>query len=200
MEKIKNLRSEYKAGALLGLTGLVLSLIIGLIFRVKMGTLIFRAIVVVIVFSLLGIGLAIILKRFVPEFYNLLSGAGRNEETDPEGGKPDLSGEKIGASFEKTISSDIDEESVYNKGDEDISKVKPDKTDTVATKDTGEFAELNEDNLTKYETVEDKTLESSLNISEGKMGKHILEKQKIARYEPKLMAQAIRTMMSRNQD
>ena len=54
--------------------------------------------------------------------------------------------------------------------------------------------------LTESQTVNDSGLDSVLNTSGGKLGKHIIVENQLNSYEPKLMAQAIRTMMSKDKD
>ena len=60
-----------------------------------------------------------------------------------------------------------------------------------------EFTELEKEGLAHYSTAAGGT---SVNTKSGKLGKHILEKEKMAKYEPKIMAQAVRTMMSKDRE
>ena len=61
----------------------------------------------------------------------------------------------------------------------------------------GEFTELEKEGLAHYSTASGGT---SVNTGSGMLGKHILEKEKMAKYEPKIKAQAVRTMMSKDRE
>jgi hypothetical protein len=62
---------------------------------------------------------------------------------------------------------------------------------------SGEFSELEKEGLAHYSTASGAT---TVNTRSGKLGKHIMEKEKMAKYEPKIMAQAVRTMMSKDRE
>ena len=65
--------------------------------------------------------------------------------------------------------------------------------------DTG-FSEFTAKDYDRLQTVNDSGLDSALSSSSGKLGKHIIVENQFNSYEPKLMAMAIKTMMSKDKD
>ncbi len=63
-----------------------------------------------------------------------------------------------------------------------------------------QFTELTEQDFARYSTKEDADLNTTLNPAAGKMGKHVVQQQQFNSYEPKIMAQAVKTMMSRDKE
>jgi len=74
--------------------------------------------------------------------------------------------------------------------------------------DTGEFVsenreenftEFTEDDYDRVNSTNNKNVDNKVNTSNGKLGKHkIIEENQFNGYEPKVMAEAIRTMMSKD--
>lgn len=71
--------------------------------------------------------------------------------------------------------------------------------ESTAKSDTG-FTEFTEKDYDRLSTVNDSGVDEVLHMSGGKLGKHIIVENQLNGYEPKLMAQAIRTMMSKDKD
>jgi hypothetical protein len=65
---------------------------------------------------------------------------------------------------------------------------------------SSEFKELNNQSYERLTSVEDQGLNNELNVSEGKMGKHIIMQDEFNGYEPKLIAEAVRTMMGKDKE
>ena len=175
MISIKNLNIEYKFLIIFGILSLIMSLLIGIISGIDFSVITIRMLIFVPIFAGLGYGIAFVLKRYIPELYQLL--AGLNEDSTDVMGDKDETG---------NISEDISDP-----GRDEASM--GDEVD-------GDFTEFNSDDFTKLESVEGIDADKGTNISNKKLGKHIISKEKIAKYEPKLMAEAIRTMMSRDED
>ncbi|MBN1500414.1 MAG: hypothetical protein JW982_09665 [Spirochaetes bacterium] len=155
---------------------MLLSLAVGFISGNNITIIILRAVIFSIIFSVIGFGSVIVIKKYIPEFYNIVfsaeiehSGTEGNIDSDSmqfENKSPNY--ESIN-SFENetSIEEDMPESDDYSGGSENASN----------------------DNYAD---------EALNNISGSKMGKHILE-EKGMQFEPKLMAEAIRTMMSKDE-
>ncbi len=169
MIKIGELGIELKSGMMFSALALVLSVIAGLAGSVPGGMVLFRSLVITPVFFIVGFGIVLVIKNFVPEIYEILSNPVVSE--DPAE-KVDITGD-----FSSGSSEDISEKS-----------------------DTG-FSEFTEKDYDRLQTVNDSGLDSALSSSDGKLGKHIIvNENQFNSYEPKLMAMAIKTMMSKDKD
>ncbi len=170
---IKNLNLEQKAGVFFAATAFFFSLVLGMAFGVGAGTVFLRTGLLTAVFAALGFGIIEVLKRFVPELYAVLSEA-RIPETErgPEAA--------VSAEGQEIADSGMKEE------------VNPAGTEE-APKGKSAFTELSNEDFAK--------LAGTIDGSDSKkMGKHIISNEKIVSYEPKIMAQAVRTMMRRDED
>jgi len=174
MLKFKGLGIETKTGLLFGVTGFILSFITGFISGISFSVVIIRSAVTILVFTGIGFAVLMVLKKYVPEIYEVLSGSG-----------------------------DSDEAVVYEQN-ESVSDVYSDDTGLSETMEnstvTPEFKELDNQSYERLSSVEDQGLNSELNVSEGKMGKHIIMEDQFNGYEPKLIADAVRTMMSKDKE
>lgn len=169
MIQVGELGLELKSGIIFSIAAFILSIIAGLIGSVPAGMIFFRALVMVPVFFVAGFGLIQVLKKYVPELYEMI--------TNPQPASED-------SSVKIEISPDISENAASE--DTEIS-------------DTG-FSEFTEKDYDRLQSVKDYALDNTLNPSNGKLGKHIIVENQLNDYEPKLMAQAIRTMMSKDKD
>ncbi len=182
MDFLKHIGSEIKAAIAFATVAFVLSLFTGLISGVPIGTIFLRAAIMTPIFAGIGYGAILVVKRFVPEIYEPVvhekEGQKAREEQDATG-----------------IDVTLDEE--------------PDMTETAsggnmeAETDLGTtegFSELSGDDIPSVTSGAnlDDSLETGTGGSENKMGKHIVMAENM-KYEPKLMAQAIRTMMNRDE-
>ncbi|MBN1531655.1 MAG: hypothetical protein JXA20_03250 [Spirochaetes bacterium] len=168
----KNLSMEYKASILFALCALMLSLIFGVVFGVGAGTVALRSLFMTLFFAGLGFGIIAVLRRYVPEVYTLLEGM----STDPVAAE--------GATDEEGEAREYAREKKAEAAADDGGAAVPDRT----------FNELSEEDFTKLTSNVDGI------GSDRKLGKHIISDEKIVSYEPRIMAQAVRTMMRRDED
>lgn len=159
---------ELKSGIFFSFTALILSIIAGFAGNVPGSMILFRSLIIIPFFFGIGFGIIIIMKRFVPEVYEVLS--------------------NIKLSKDETQQDEINIDTIS--ADEVESSEKPDQ----------EFSEFTEKDYDRLQTVNDSGLNSSLNSSDGKLGRHVIIENEMSGYEPKIMAQAIRTMMSKDKD
>lgn len=169
MIRFNELGIELKSGILFSVLALVLSLIAGFAGGVPAGMVLFRSLVITPVFFVVGFGIILVIKKFVPEVYEILSNLKASE--DPA--------EKVEISTEGFSGSD---------------------EETSEKSDAG-FTEFTEKDYDRLQTVNDSGLDSAFSTSDGKLGKHIIvDSNQFNSYEPKLMAMAIKTMMSKDKD
>ncbi|HOP63579.1 MAG TPA: hypothetical protein PK358_03480 [Spirochaetota bacterium] len=177
MKFFENMGIEQKYGAVFGAAAFVLSLLTGLVSGVSFTVTIIRSLIMIPVFFIVGYGTLSVLKKYVPEIYDaLVNTAGR--------------GVKAGAESETEIF--ISETDAADEGAAAESE--------SSGGATGEFTELTGKDFDRYKTADDTVLDSTFEASNGKMGKHIIVEEQFNDYEPKIMAQAIRTMMSKDKD
>lgn len=182
MIRVKQLSLDVKAAVLFGIGALLLSTIIGFIAGVRWGVVLLRAAIMTAVFAGIGFGICLILKRFVPELYEALVSATSFGAGPVPGG--DLDG-MPGESADDEVPGELDRVEEAPRGTDEAPAV------------SGEFHELDREGLAAYSS---QTARGSVDTGKGKLGKHILEQEKLAKYEPKVMAQAVRTMMNRERD
>lgn len=169
--QIDSIQIEFRAGLFLSVIAFVLSFATGFISGIALGTVIFRGVIFAVVFFAVGFGGLQILKKLVPEVYEAISSV---QLSAP--GTGDAGIESADLQVGDPVQSFADGES-----------------------DSG-FTEFTEKDFDRYTTPSDTNLESTLNPAQGKMGKHIMVQQQFNAYEPKIMAQAIKTMMSKDKD
>ena len=116
-----------------------------------------------------------ILKKFVPEVYEAIASLQLSSSGKDETGVHDTD----------NVANDADSSAEYSMDEEDPGSG---------------FTEFTEKDFDRYNTPADTGLESTLNPAGGKMGKHIMVEKQFNSYEPKIMAQAIKTMMSKDKD
>lgn len=178
MVSFESLKIEYKVGAVLGVTALVLSSVIGLAAGNTALYTLGRALFLGIVFVCLGTGLTMLLKKYVPELFSL-SGEEQPGISSQPGTVPDGEGSSFSAGVSETGSS---------------APVSTGFDSTVGTSEP-EFVPLGESIAAPQ--LGDEHLQPKSG-SKSHSGKHILE-EKGMKYEPKIMAEAIKTMMSKDQ-
>ena len=189
MIDVKKISFDVKTGIVFGILALLLSFFTGIFSGIGLKSVLLRTFIMVAVFSVLGFAVVFVLKKYVPEFYELLSGSFSAQGAgEGKGDSAESDGQPAG---------DISPDQTYTReGGVMGAGEGMDEAHDVG----GEFSELTEKSFPRYETISDNDLEPAANVSLGKMGKHIIEKEKVVKYEPKLMAEAIRTMMSRDKD
>ncbi|MBN2160592.1 MAG: hypothetical protein JW807_14480 [Spirochaetes bacterium] len=185
MISLQKINLEYKSTALFGCTALILSFVTGFMAGIQWNYVLIRSLVLTIIFSAIGFGICYILRKFVPEAYEFLS-------MRAAGGKSAAEAEEI------DIENGAGPDSSSIPSDEGMGEPEA-VTDAVsAAPSEDEFKELDNEALAHYSTGT--AGGSGINTAAGRLGKHVLEKEKLAKYEPKIMAQAVRTMMSRDKE
>jgi len=169
MIQIGDLGIDLKTGILFSISALVLSIIAGFAANVPAGMIFFRAAIITPVFFGVGFGIMQILKKFVPEIYEILSNLKLSSEDSVE---------KVEISLDNSSDG---------------------SNDTFEKNDSG-FSEFTEKDYDRLQSVKDSGLDSTLEAPGRKLGKHIILENQLSSYEPKLMAQAVRTMMSKDKD
>ena len=173
--QLEQIQLEFRAGLFLSVIAFVLSVATGFIAGITIGTVILRGVIFACVFFAVGFGGLQILKKLVPEVYEAVASM-----------RPSDSGKDESVPYDVNAGMDDDGSSgEYSAGEEDSGSG---------------FTEFTEKDFDRYNTPADTGLESTLNPSAGKMGKHLMVQQQFNAYEPKIMAQAIKTMMSKDKD
>jgi hypothetical protein len=166
------LEIEYKSGLIFSIIALILSIVAGLTGSVPIGAIIFRSLIIIPLFFLVGFGVFMIMKKFVPEVYEMvLNFSGSAEDNVTEDGDMYSNSEEVAGEYPAN-------------GEED-------------------FTEFNEADFEKIHTTNSSDTDAALDASGGKLGKHIVVDKAsngFVGYEPKIMAEAIRTMMSKDKD
>ncbi len=162
---------ENKVGAVFSAAAFLLTLLVGIISGVKFGVTIVRSLICMPVFFGIGFGIIFVIKTYVPEVYEMLVEASSKEEP--------------------VVSNSINQDEV---------EIAHEESSEGTRESNPEFTELSEKDFDKYSTLGDDGLNTAFNASTGKLGKHIVVDEKFSSYEPKIMAQAIRTMMSKDKD
>lgn len=177
MNFLNNISIEYKIATGFGAAALIVSLVVGLVSGVGAGIVLFRSLFFMIIFAALGYGVIFILKRYVPELFEVITAV----NDDPEYASGDLY-------------DSVDEESAVEESISDVSGAE----DSPGAGET--FEEYRKDDFANYSTDGTDTLDPGSVESERKsMGKHIVVDEKTANFEPKIMAQAIRTMLNKDE-
>ncbi len=169
MIQVGELGLEIKCGIFFSIIAFILSILTGLIASVPLERILLRVLLMVPVFFVVGLGLVQVLKKYVPEVYEVV--------LNPKAASED-------SSVDIEISPDISENAI---------------SESTEKSDSG-FSEFTEKDYDRLQSVRDSSLDNTLNASNGKLGKHIIVENQFNEYEPKLMAQAIRTMMSKDKD
>lgn len=183
MIQLDNISFEQKTAIIFGGAALFLSLIVGLVFGVGFGTVLFRSLLFAVFFAGLGFGIIYAVKRFVPELFEAVSSAKSNQQ-----GSPSL---QQGDDNPDQKNNDADGIAGETRG-------AAEKTDEAVQ--SGGFKEFKEDDYVAYKSSGGREMDSAIdNAKSAKLGKHIVVNEKLAKYEPKIMAQAVRTMLHKDE-
>jgi hypothetical protein len=178
MVSFEEIKIEYKAGAVLGLTALVLSFAVGLAAGNTVLYTFGRALFLCIVFVCLGTGLTMLLRKYVPEVFSAQTGG----MSGTAAGEQPAAGEEM---FSSAGISAVDTSSPVSSSFEASSAAGTEEPGFVPLGEyVGGQAKLGDEHLQPK--------------SSHSVGKHILE-EKGMKYEPKIIAEAIRTMISKDQ-
>jgi hypothetical protein len=183
MVSIDSLKIEYKAGAVLGGTALILSSIVGMAAGNTVLYTFGRALFLGIVFAFLGTGLTLLLRKYVPELFEAFREGSFGDTAVPADGTP----KEEPSTFSAGVSS-FDASSPVTSTD--VSS-----PDSSGGENTSEFVPLGD-----FAAGQKQYGDEHLDTAKGSRstGKHLLE-EKGMKYEPKIIAEAIRTMMSKDQ-
>ncbi len=195
MQALKNIGIDLKLTAVFGVTALALSLLTGIVSGISGSVVAVRSILMAIVFSVLGYAAVFVVKRFVPEFYEMIADRAEGLAVDVA---PETKAEDAGTpSVEEEGNPDA---AMYDEaGAAPDPEARPKKS---GAQDEG-FAEFKEADFPRMASgsTGDTALNATLQSSDAKKyGKHILVKDEFVRYEPKLMADAVRTMLRKDED
>ncbi|MGQ9842509.1 MAG: hypothetical protein ACUVRK_03000 [Spirochaetota bacterium] len=171
---------ELKVSMLFGIIAFFVSLLFGSMVGNKIGILISRVLFFTVVYAALGYGSLVIIKRRVPEVYEILNQSfGFSKRNVSQEEYVTVKPNELNAVQEEGPNGNEE-----NTPDISISK----KADTSQTE---VFTPLESKDYTNLSTKDSKP---------KKMGKHIVLDDKKIQYEPKVMAEAIRTMIKRDKD
>jgi hypothetical protein len=189
MVSLGSLKIEYKTGAVMGMTALVLSLIIGLIvgneFLYSLG----RAFFFGVLFASLGFGVVLVVRKFVPDLF--VSVVGEGDQIRPVDVSENVEiGEGVSGSGPVSMS----ETDGSYQGSPAVEAAADTGNDDISTADFEPLGDYYKKQQLSAEQLDPGTPKSG---SRKKMGRHLLE-EKGVKYEPKIMAEAIRTMMSKD--
>lgn len=174
MMNMGDIQLEYRSGALFGIVALVLSVLAGAFAGNGAGHVIGRSLVLMFVFAALGYIAIYVIRKYVPEVFEALTA---------------MSGNQVGDEGLKELPAE-DRPSPVAEAPADIARP-DDGTEAGAAPARPEaFVPFQEGDFTAY---------SSAKPEQGKLGKHFFE-QKNIKYEPKIMAEAIRTMIARDKE
>jgi hypothetical protein len=189
MINFRNIGVQYLTGILFGLFALVLSLLIGFLSGNRISLVIFRTFLNTFIFSLIGTGCIFIIKRFVPEIYQIISFSDDAEnieiKTEEISGKSNSTRKKSKENPESNS--------------EELKQENPDSAENeMSLNEKRDDTELeNEFNVLDKQPSGFSSENSSNNNSDNVSSKII--KDNSIKYEPKIAAQAIRTMMKKDE-
>ncbi len=172
MVGFQKLSLELKSSVFFGAMALIVSSLSGIVSGISFVIILLRLFIFIPVFAGIGFGIMVVLKRFIPELYEAFNTASNKIDN---------------------LSEEISEDDLAGEG-ENVS------TEPSGPPQEGGFTEFQQTDFEHMETGSTSDMDSSLNLSEGKMGKHIVVNEKFAKYEPKIMAEAVRTMMSKDEE
>jgi hypothetical protein len=173
MTMLSSLPLDIRMAVYFSAVAALISLLLGGITGVDFMTILIRMGISVPLFGALGFGSIFLVKKFVPEMFEAVSNQGSpGDELGEEGSnEPDIMAESDG----------FGEDGIVEEG---LEGAEPGSTSEA-------FTELESNDLTNV-TAQGRQ-------GQAGMGKHIVKDGEM-NYEPKLMAQAIRTMMSRDEE
>jgi hypothetical protein len=184
MINYKSIGAEYITGAFLGGLALVISLLIGFISGNRMSLVFFRTVINTLLFTGIGIVCIFVIKKFVPEVYQVFStlNDAENIEIKTEEFKDNTKAESSSTSEIASGINDMTEpetKSSLNHEDKEL-----ENEFNILDKQPAEFSDGSDFSS------------NDSNIENNTRG---TVKNKSIKYEPKIAAQAIRTMMKKDE-
>jgi hypothetical protein len=183
MINLKAIDKNYLLIIFFGSSALILSLVIGIFSGNGIATVFIRAITNMILFSILGFVCLFVIKKFVPELYQIISSV--NIEKDVE-----IKSDDSAIKDDKNNSHNKDNSTATNNNVPSQNDV----TLNMGREDT----EL-ENEFTKMEKPGETYSSLGVDKNDSTSGSQKLFKDNKIKYEPKIAAQAIRTMMKRDE-
>ena len=187
---------ELKSGILFSVSSLVFSMIAGFAGGVPAGMVLLRVMVIAPVFFVVGYGIILVIEKFVPEVYEAFSKF--NVSSEKPAGKIDISIDTSEDGSEESSENADSGFTEFTEKDYDRLQTVRDSDDLQPVKDLDKMQTVRDSE--KSQTVSDTGLDNLLHASNTKLGKHIIVENDLSSYEPKLMAQAVRTMMGKDKD
>ncbi len=174
MVDLKEINKEYLFSAILGISALILSFLIGILAGNSIGLIVVRSVISMVIFSAIGFACFFVIKRFVPEVYEI---------------------------FDSTsLAVEINESDVSN---EENVEEKVGETNSVEIPPVGESSKVSglDDEFSTIENPSMSGSDSNLSDSKGNVNySHPQGMDQQFKYEPEVAAQAIRTMMKKDGD
>lgn len=194
MKLIGDLAIEGKVGIIIGFLAFLFSLLTGIIAGIKFYHVFLRSVIMGPVFGVIGLSLVLVLKKFVPEIYDAISSSMNKIETGIRSSDmPDLK-------IKDDEMADAQEKAVFSEQQEARpEKAEPPYENIQKVPSDDSFTEFSPNDFSKVSVADGQArAEGSQTMDKGKLGKHLFSKENVVKYEPKVMAQAIRSMISKD--
>lgn len=173
MVSLKSIKWEYKISISFAVVSFLLSFFTGVITGNNFSAIIVKALLMAIIFAVMGYGLVYVLRKYVPEVFEL-----------------PVSQQAEATEQEETSILDESEQISGEEGIESLESVEP-------VTSGAEFKPMGDSDFPKFEpSSSEQGAESGKTAS---MGRHVFEDDGV-KYEPQLMAEAIRTMMNKDKE
>ena len=160
---------KIKIAIVLSILAFIASLIASFFSGAAFSVIIIRIVVSIIVFAVMGYAVGYVIAKYVPEIIVLFQ---NSSGSALDSGGDGGSGESNGG--EANMGAEAE-------GDSSFSEMNTDELPRVPSSSGGSDGD------------------NPFNLSEGRLGKHLLNTDDTTKYEPKLMAQAVRTMMTKDE-
>jgi hypothetical protein len=182
MISLKSLKWEYKISSIFSVFALITSFLIGMITGNGIAVVLIRAILLSTLFAGIGFGIVYVIRKFVPELFEVIESKGAETSESAVVEEENIAPGDV-------LAEAHGEESIENKANTE------EEAGAAAQLD---FEPMGRSTIPQYETSHLDSAESG----EGRgsnLGRHFFEKEGI-KYEPKLVADAIRTMMQKDNE
>jgi len=201
MQSLKKIDIEYRFTALFGIGAFIVSIFTGIVSGIGPATVFIRSFIILPLFAIFGFAIIFVIRKYVPEFYEFLNGLQKNHAQEERNGAvenpedAEIDSEPDRQRNAGSLSDDIPE--IGDRAIEDVQRSKG----GVDEKQQGElFSELKGEDFPSMESITDSELEKPFDSDKRKLGKHIIIDEHFVKYEPRIMAEAVRTMMSKDED
>lgn len=201
MQSLKKIDIEYRFTALFGLGAFIVSIFTGIVSGIGPATVFIRSFIILPLFAIFGFAIIFVIRKYVPEFYEFLNGLQKDHAQEERNGAVENPEDaEIDSEPERQRNAGAVSEDIPEIGDRAIDDVQGSKGG-VDEKQQGElFSELKGEDFPSMESITDSELEKPFDSDKRKLGKHIIIDEHFVKYEPRIMAEAVRTMMSKDED